>query len=259
MIPVAEHRKTIRRILDAFDFAARAHRDQRRKNSTNEPYINHPIGVANKIWSVGLDFDVEAVIGAILHDTVEDTGTSLDEIVYHFGEEIGQIVSQVSDDKSLSKVERKKLQIVHAQNACKSARLVKLADKLDNLSSLVSDPPVGWSKSIQRGYFVWSWFVIRELQGTSSFLENELDRVFKISGHLPCHDPYSPDGLKKMEAALEEYYAELQQFEDVINTPPPRAWITGDIVTGSDDIVAGSSSLVQPGSPVFVSNLPVEE
>lgn len=232
MIPVADYHKTIGRILNAFEFSAQAHRHQRRKNSSGEPYINHPISVATKIWSIGSDFNVDAVIGAILHDTVEDTDTSLGEIQYRFGENIAQIVSEVSDDKSLSKVERKKLQIVHAKDACKAAKLVKLSDKLDNLSSLVSDPPVGWSESVKRGYFVWSWFVIRELRGTSSFLEEELDRVFRISGFLPCTDPNSPDGLRKMEQALNAYYEELQEIEDrnpkLVVLQPVQSWDDDD-------------------------------
>lgn len=123
-------------VMKAADFAARKHRDQRRKDPQKTPYINHPIGVANILINEG-DIDDPVVLqAALLHDTVEDTDTTLDEIEEHFGTKVRGIVDEVSDDKDLSKQERKRLQVVHAPHKSREAKLVKLADKLYNLRDL---------------------------------------------------------------------------------------------------------------------------
>lgn len=85
-------------------------------------------------------------MAAILHDTVEDTDTSFDEIEEHFGKVIRDIVAEVTDDKSKPKQERKRLQIQHAKNASHEAKLVKLADKLYNLRDLERNTPEGWTQ-----------------------------------------------------------------------------------------------------------------
>lgn len=128
------------------NFAAIKHRDQRRKDSKETPYINHPIGVAYILTSEGNVTDLDVVIAAILHDTVEDTDTSFDEIENEFGSKIRDIVAEVTDDKSLPKMERKRLQIEHALTASREAKLVKLADKLYNLRDLQKEIPKGWTE-----------------------------------------------------------------------------------------------------------------
>lgn len=85
-------------------------------------------------------------MAAILHDTVEDTDTSFDEIEEHFGKTIRDIVAEVTDDKSKPKQERKRLQIVHAKGSSNEAKLVKLADKLYNLRDLERATPDGWTQ-----------------------------------------------------------------------------------------------------------------
>lgn len=128
------------------NFAAIKHRDQRRKDSKETPYINHPIGVAYILTSEGNVTDLDVVIAAILHDTVEDTDTSFDEIENEFGSKIRDIVAEVTDDKSLPKMERKRLQIEHALTASREAKLVKLADKLYNLRDLQKEIPKEWTE-----------------------------------------------------------------------------------------------------------------
>ena len=81
------------------------------------------------------------IVGAILHDTVEDTDTSLDEIEAVFGKPVRDIVAEVTDNKDLAKEERKRLQIVHSPHKSPRAKLVKLADKLYNLRDIVRLPP----------------------------------------------------------------------------------------------------------------------
>jgi len=165
-------------LLQAISFAANKHRNQRRKNKECTPYINHPIRVSTSIAEIGGITDVIALAAAVLHDTVEDTETSYEEVKERFGKEIADVVMEVTDNKSLSKVERKKLQIVNAPHKSHAAKLVKLADKLDNLTDLLKETPKGWNQQVIYGYFVWSYKVVEGLRGTNEKLEAALDDIF---------------------------------------------------------------------------------
>src|SRR5713101_8757667 len=120
-------------LLKALAFAAHKHRDQRRKDAQASPYINHPIALADVLVNEGGVTDVEVLCAALLHDTVEDTATTHEELANAFGSRIARIVAEVTDDKTLPKAERKRLQIEHAPSISREAKLVKLADKLCNL------------------------------------------------------------------------------------------------------------------------------
>uniref|UniRef100_A0A336L280 Guanosine-3',5'-bis(diphosphate) 3'-pyrophosphohydrolase MESH1 n=1 Tax=Culicoides sonorensis TaxID=179676 RepID=A0A336L280_CULSO len=161
------------------NFAAIKHRDQRRLDSKQTPYINHPIGVAHILSSEGNVSDLDVLMAAILHDTVEDTETTLDEIENEFGSKIRGIVAEVTDDKSLPKMERKRLQIEHALTSSRNAKLVKLADKLYNLRDLQKEIPNGWTEERRHEYFIWAKKVVDNLRGTNQCMENELDKIFK--------------------------------------------------------------------------------
>ena len=102
------------RIVAAIAFAAHKHRDQRRKDANASPYINHPIELADVLANEGGIDDERVLIAAILHDTIEDTETTEQELIREFGKEISDIVLEVTDDKSLAKAERKLLQVEHA-------------------------------------------------------------------------------------------------------------------------------------------------
>lgn len=123
--------------------------------------------------------DPIVIMAAILHDTVEDTDTTLDEIELEFGRTVRDIVAEVSDDKSLPKMERKRLQIVHAATSSRPAKLVKLADKLYNLRDLQQATPEGWTTERSRQYFAWSKEVVDNLRGTNVALELALDVIFQ--------------------------------------------------------------------------------
>lgn len=188
-------------LLKTINFAAQKHTDQRRKNSTGSPYIEHPIAVANQISQIGHISDLATLQAAILHDTVEDTNTTLDEIKTEFGEEVSNIVAEVTDNKSLPKVERKKFQIVHAAVISYKAKIVKLSDKLHNLSDLLIDPPTSWSKETVQGYFIWSYQVVRNLKGTNIYLETALNDVFN-NAKLPPESQHAE--------LLEKYYQSMK-------------------------------------------------
>lgn len=162
-------------------FASLKHSTQRRKDSAKTPYINHPIGVANILCEEGDVTDLEVLMAALLHDTVEDTECTFEEIEELFGAKVLKIVEEVTDDKTLPKVERKRLQIEHAKTISPKAKLVKLADKLYNLRDLQKELP-GWTKERGEEYFVWAKKVVDNLRGTNKKLEDKLDVIFRAQG-----------------------------------------------------------------------------
>ncbi|MEO6436451.1 MAG: HD domain-containing protein [Tepidisphaeraceae bacterium] len=165
--------------IDALAFAAHKHRDQRRKNVAASPYINHPIALAHVLVSEGGINDIAVLCAAILHDTVEDTETSFDEIEHRFGPAIAGMVREVTDDKSLTKTRRKELQVEHAPHLSPGARLVKLADKSCNLRDVADDPPANWPRDRRVEYFEWAKRVIDGLRGTHPVLEGIFDSVYR--------------------------------------------------------------------------------
>jgi guanosine-3',5'-bis(diphosphate) 3'-pyrophosphohydrolase len=164
-------------ILSAADFAARKHQAQRRKDSDATPYINHPIAVAELLARVAGVQDVTTLQAALLHDTVEDTSTTPDELELRFGPEVRQLVMEVTDDKSLPKAERKRLQIVHAPQLSPRARLIKLADKIANLTDLTATVPATWPIERKREYLDWAEQVMSKIRGANGELEQLFDRT----------------------------------------------------------------------------------
>ena len=165
-------------LLKALTFAAYKHKDQRRKDVEASPYINHPISLANIICNEGHVVDIDVICGALLHDTVEDTQTTPDELEAEFGRAIRDIVMEVTDDKNLSKEERKRLQIEHAAHSSDKAKLVKLADKISNLRDILDNPPPDWSLERRQAYFDWASAVIDQLRGVHSQLETIFDEAY---------------------------------------------------------------------------------
>ena len=165
-------------LLKALAFAAHKHRDQRRKDAEASPYINHPIALADVLVNEGGVTDVEVLCAALLHDTVEDTATTHEELLDAFGSRIARIVAEVTDDKRLPKAERKRLQIEHAPHISREAKLVKLADKLCNLRDVADRPPAGWDAGRRREYFDWAKRVIDGLRGAHPRLEAAFDAAY---------------------------------------------------------------------------------
>ena len=167
-------------ILDALQFAAHKHRDQRRKDPEASPYINHPIALANILWLEGDVHEPLVICAALLHDTVEDTATTEAELAARFGPAVARIVMEVTDDKSLDKAARKRLQVEHAPHISREAKLVKLADKIANLRDVASSPPAGWPLSRQREYFDWAKEVVDGLRGAHPQLERVFDEAYAL-------------------------------------------------------------------------------
>ncbi len=163
-------------LLNAIHFSADRHRPQRRKDTLKSPYINHPIEVAELLWRVGGIRDQSVILAAILHDTIEDTNTTPDEVRSLFGEEVLGIVLECTDDKSLSYMDRKRLQIETAPHKSEKAKLVKLADKICNVHDLNQSPPRWWPKIQKQEYLLWSEKVVAGLRGTNKELEALYDQ-----------------------------------------------------------------------------------
>jgi GTP diphosphokinase / guanosine-3',5'-bis(diphosphate) 3'-diphosphatase len=157
-------------VIRAVEFAAQKHRMQRRKDNDASPYINHPIALMHVLCLDGGISDPVVLAAAALHDTIEDTETTEEELRTTFGEEIAQIVVEMTDDKSLPKQERKRLQIEHAHRMSTEGALVKLADKICNLRDVAANPPLGWSLERQIEYFDWAKAVVDGLPIVNEYL-----------------------------------------------------------------------------------------
>ena len=165
-------------VLTALEFAAQKHRDQRRKDAEASPYINHPIALAQVLAAEGGVADIEVLAAALLHDTIEDTDTTGEELQREFGGRIAAIVAEVTDDTALPKADRKRLQIEHAATLSREAKLVKLADKICNLRDMAEHPPASWDLARRREYFDWAKAVIDRLRGVHPKLEAAFDAAF---------------------------------------------------------------------------------
>lgn len=171
--------KDVYRIIDAIEFAAYHHRFQKRKDPDNTPYIIHPIGVANYAMTIGKVRDPDIIIGCILHDTVEDTEVTDDQVNQRFGDRIAGFIREVTDNKSLPKQTRKLLQIEHAPEKSAGAAQIKLADKLYNLTDLLNVPPTDWEVERIDAYFQWAQAVVDRLPWVNAPLKKAVDGVIK--------------------------------------------------------------------------------
>jgi len=159
-------------ISRAWHFAA-----QRHTSKAQEPYVNHVAEVAELVATATEGHDANLVAAAVLHDTVEDTGTLPAELTSVFNSDVASLVAELTDDKSLDKAVRKKLQIEHAATKSKRAKIIKLADKTANLRSLVKSPPDNWNLQRRREYLDWALAVAAGLRGTNSWLEAQFDEA----------------------------------------------------------------------------------
>lgn len=168
---------TLNKLLEAASFAAQRHTGHHRKGNDQQPYINHPLEVANLLANVGGVEDIDVLIAAILHDTVEDVGVTKQEIVDRFGERVAGFVLEVTDDKSLPKAERKRLQVEHAPHLSPEAKLIKLGDKISNITDVTSNPPKDWPIVRRREYIDWGESVVAGLRGSNAALEKRFDEI----------------------------------------------------------------------------------
>jgi len=164
-------------VIKAAHFAAVKHVRQKRKGAAAEPYLNHLIEVADLVANSLAEPDPDLVAAALLHDTVEDTGTTRAELQEAFGTDVADLVAEVTDDKSLPDAERKRRQVEHAPHLSVRAQRIKLADKISNLRGILDSPPQGWDQDRKRKYFLWGQQVVAGLTSPDPALLAEFHSV----------------------------------------------------------------------------------
>jgi len=182
-------------VARALEFAARRHSAQRRKGLAAEPYVNHLAEVACLLAEACGGQDAELVAAGLLHDSLEDTATRAAELEREFGPGVLALVLEVTDDKSLPRQERKRLQVETAGGKSARARMIKIADKASNLRSILASPPVGWAQARYGGsrrrrleYFRWAAQVVERCRGVSPELAAAFDQAYR-------------EGLARLQAA----------------------------------------------------------
>lgn len=170
-------------ILRATHFSANKHRDQRRKGVRALPYINHPIEVAERLASVGGVYDADILAAAILHDTIEDTETTPEEISELFGDDVLGLVLEVTDDKRLKKLERKRRQIEAAPHKSDGAKQIKLSDKISNVADMTKNPP-DWPANRKLEYLDWAAAVANGVVGVNPALDAEFEGTLADARNL---------------------------------------------------------------------------
>jgi guanosine-3',5'-bis(diphosphate) 3'-pyrophosphohydrolase len=175
----------LQRLAAAIHYAAHRHRNQRRKNEEQHPYINHPIGLLHLLAVEAHITDGDVLCAALLHDVIEDCARNAQErterateIEQQFGARVLKIVEEVTDDKALNKAERKRAQVDDAKHLSHAAKLVKLADKTVNLRDIAASPPVGWPLRRRREYFDWANEVVQAIGPAHAGLRKLFDQAF---------------------------------------------------------------------------------
>ena len=167
-------------LIRALVFAAHKHRLQRRKGGDGKtPYINHPIEIIAVLSDIASVDDAAVLAAAALHDTIEDTATTREELEHQFGTTVAGFVMELTDDKTLPNEQRKQDQIDHASHTSAGAALVKIADKICNVRDIMVRPPAGWGEQRQHAYFVWAKLVVDGLPPTHPALVHAFDAAYQ--------------------------------------------------------------------------------
>lgn len=262
---MSEDSAALNLVLRAAEFAARKHRDQRRKDVGASPYVNHPIALARVLSAEGDVHDPVVLAAALLHDTIEDTETSYQELRGEFGAEVADIVAEVTDTKWVGKTARKQIQVSRAAKSSHRAKLVKIADKIANLRDIISSPPADWTEERKRQYFEWAKRIVDRLRGTNTRLERRFDALYRqlpmltasmddlgAVGRHSATGAYAPliGHLRKQQAT--ELALSYTQIERVMRRPLPASarrhpafWSRGHHV-GRQLVLAGWQASLRP-------------
>lgn len=163
-------------LLHALEFAAHKHQGQKRKGADGIPYINHPIEVAKMIADEIGDASPELLMAALLHDTLEDTETTAEELERQFDTQISDIVKEVSDDMKMSSNRRKSLQVEHAAKLSYHARCIRIADKACNIRDLLHTR-IYWLRKRKIDYVIWAMQVVNEIRDTNENIVTAFDSI----------------------------------------------------------------------------------
>jgi guanosine-3',5'-bis(diphosphate) 3'-pyrophosphohydrolase len=175
----------LRLISEAAELAARRHNGMARKGRSNEPYINHLAEVANLLSAATDGADAELVAAGWLHDTIEDTKTTREELAQKFSERVAALVVECTDDMSLPKAERRRLQVVNASHKSPSARLIKIADKISNIGARILPDPSAEERADLVDYTNWAEQVVAGCRGGNAWLDTKFDETVKSARRSP--------------------------------------------------------------------------
>jgi guanosine-3',5'-bis(diphosphate) 3'-pyrophosphohydrolase len=167
----------LRLVSEAAELAARRHSGQQRKGHGEEPYINHLAEVANLLSVVSDGEDAELVAAGWLHDTIEDTDTSHDELAQRFGLRVAGLVEEVTDDMTLAKSERRRLQVIEAPKKSAGAKQIKIADKISNVRVRIFFEPSPEQKEELADYLAWAEQVVAGCRGVNARLDALFDEA----------------------------------------------------------------------------------
>jgi len=191
-------------VLRAASFSAHRHRGQFRKGDDPPPYINHPLEVASMLANVGGISDVTTLVAALLHDTVEDTSATPEELETLFGHEVRALVEEMTDDKELEKAVRKRLQIEHTASLSTAAKQIKLGDKICNLRDVVEHPPTDWSLQRRRDYLDWAAKVVAGCRGANAALEQHFDEELSKGREAMAREAWHLDIDAQVDRLLDD-------------------------------------------------------
>ena len=152
-----------------------------RKGGSNEPYINHLAEVASLLASATDGADAELVAAGWLHDTIEDTGVTREELAQRFGERVASLVIEVTDDMSLPKERRRQKQIADAPHKSPGAKLIKIADKISNLRARIVPQPTPEQREDLADYLAFAEKVAAGCRGIGPKLDAKFDEAVKTA------------------------------------------------------------------------------
>lgn len=198
-------------LTHALVFASEAHANQRRKGAAQEPYINHLIEVLDLVTRATNGTDMDAMLGALLHDTIEDTHVTRDELAAEFGENVAEIVVANSDDMSLPKDERRRQRIAAMRHKSAQARMVKIADVISNVRAVVLSAPAGWGPERKLGYIEGCRQLIDAGRGANETLERIFDETATEAERAVREDAKSMD--------VDGHDAAMRELENTIGQP----------------------------------------
>ena len=175
----------LRLVSEAADFAARRHSGQQRKGRGSEPYVNHLAEVANLLSIAADGTDAELVAAGWLHDAIEDTATTREELAQKFGDRVAALVVEVTDDMTLPKQERRQKQIVDAPRKSPGAKLIKIADKISNIRARILPQPSQEARDDLIDYVGWAEKVVAGCRGVNAVLDRMFDETVTLARSTP--------------------------------------------------------------------------
>jgi guanosine-3',5'-bis(diphosphate) 3'-pyrophosphohydrolase len=171
----------LRLVSEAADLAARRHSGMARKGRGHEPYINHLAEVANLLAAVTEGADAELVAAGWLHDSIEDTATTQEELAETFGTRVAALVVEVTDDMTLPKRERRQRQVVDAPKKSPGAKLIKIADKISNIRARILPQPDRDERDDLIDYVAWAEQVVAGCRGGNAMLDRTFDDTVDLA------------------------------------------------------------------------------